>query len=105
MQVIEVDHLDTKTTQARLASFINMSRAAIKAYGFSVLVPDESTFGSKHDFLPPLGDSSPHKLFIVSGSIHVCGVEKVDAEFARSISRPHRLSLLPLPTSLPLAHP
>src|SRR5262249_4084671 len=39
MQVIEVDHLDTKTTQARLASFINMSRAAIKAYGFSVLVP------------------------------------------------------------------
>src|SRR5262245_11964750 len=91
VQLIEVDHLDTQTTQARLTSLMNMSRAAIKAYGFSVLVPDESTLGGKNDFPPPLGDSSPHELFIVPGSIHVCGVKKVDAEVPRSIDRGQRL--------------
>src|SRR5687768_8393855 len=59
MQVIEINYLNIQAAQTGLASFINMSRAAIQAEGVSVLVPDETTLGGQHHLRSPPGDRLP----------------------------------------------
>jgi hypothetical protein len=81
MKVVEVNHLNTETTQTRLASFINMSRVPVDVETHPLVVPEKPTLGSEHDVLPATRDSTSHKLFVMTSTVHVGGVKKVDAKF------------------------
>jgi hypothetical protein len=71
-----------------------VSRAPIDSGGSAVLVPDKTTFGGEHDLVTPPANGSPYELLVVSCSIYIRSIEKVDAKVERALDSRQRLSVV-----------
>jgi hypothetical protein len=92
--VIEIDSVDPKPHQARLAGVADIIRSTRHAEPLTVRAADIAELrGDHHGRSPPL-DGAAHQLLVASNAIHVGGVEEGDAEIDRTMDGGDRFGLI-----------
>src|SRR5262245_48877565 len=77
--VIEINHVNTQTLQARLARLSHVFRPTVHTVDLA-LAAHLTELGGKHDAIAQTLDGTPNNLLVVAPAIHVGGVEVVDTE-------------------------
>lgn len=76
--VVEVDHVDAEALQARLARLDDVVRPAVHAVG-PALALNLSELCRQHDAVAPAAKGAAQHFFVMASTIHIGGVEVVDA--------------------------
>ncbi len=99
--VIEIDYIDLQAGKRRLAGGLHVLRPAVDPA--LAALAHNAEFGGKEHFLPPSHDRFSDQLFVVSVTIHVGGIQKIDTEIQCS---PYgRDGLLVVPRPVEFRHP
>ena len=102
--VVEVDRLDSETTERRLAGRANVRGAAVDAEELAVRAADVPELGRQHDAFAPAGNRLPDEPLVCAPTVRVGGVEERDPELERPVDRRDRLALVRAAVELGHAH-
>src|SRR5207247_613824 len=87
------------------ASLANVRGASVDAANALVHgIARDATFGREHDLVTAIADRTPDQLFIDVRTVHVGGVEEVDADLDRAVDRRDRFVIVARPVELGHAH-
>jgi hypothetical protein len=79
VQLVQVDPVGPKPTQARLAGPADVAGADVHAAaGPALLVKDQAELGGDHDLVAHAGKGPAEHAFAVAAAVHVGGVEQAD---------------------------
>ena len=81
--VIKVDLVDAEPLQALVTAFADIFRPAIYANKLSLGPPDIAKLGGQNHLIATALDGAAHEVFVDSATVHVGGVEEVDAQIER----------------------
>src|ERR1039458_9118126 len=83
MLVIEVDLLDAETLQTCIATLADIFGPAVHTEKRTLCITDIPKLGRQNHLVSAALDRPTHEFFVVPASIHVGGVEEVDAKIER----------------------
>ncbi len=78
--IVEVDGLAAEALQALLTGFLHVLRPAADAQPLTVGSPPDAELRRHGHLVPTVREGLGEQLFVVSGAVHVGGVEVVDAK-------------------------
>jgi hypothetical protein len=89
----EIDHIDAKSFEARLARLLHVLGSPIHRVCLTVAA-DLTKFGRQHHLVSSSLDRPPDNVFIVAPAVHVGGIEVIDANVYGVVDQRLRLSIL-----------
>ena len=104
MLIVEINHLDAETAQARLAALPDVLGLAVDAAIAPVLAADVAELGGEDHLIAPAADGASDELLVAAHTVHVGRVEKRDAQIERALDRRHRLVFVLATVELRHAH-
>src|SRR5258708_25853890 len=91
MLIVEIDKLDSKAAQARLAALPDVLGLPVDAAIAPVLAADLAELGGEDHLVAPSSDGASDQLLVPAHAIYIGRVEKGDAQLERPLDRRHRL--------------
>src|SRR5687767_12156498 len=85
MLIIEVDDLDAEAAQTRLARLSNVVRPAVDAKKTSVARSHVPEFRCDDRAIASVAERPSHERLVRANTVHVRGVEEIDAELQRPV--------------------
>ena len=104
MLVVEVDRLDSESSQRRLAGGADVLGAAVDPEELTLLAAHVPELRRDYDLVATVGDRLADELLIRERAVHVGGVEERDPELERAVDRRDRLTLVSGSVELGHAH-
>ena len=87
MLIIEIDDIDPKPLEARLAGLDNVGGTAVDAIG-AARPPGLAEFARDHDIVAPALQGPAEQFLVLAPAIHVRTVEMIDPELDRPVEQP-----------------
>jgi hypothetical protein len=108
MDLVQGNAIEFQTSQAPIEGFDNPLGAAVFT-GFTLLIPADAELGGNHNVMPSWAKGSGKNFFRMTESIHIGGIEKVDAQIKRLVNRADRFLVIhpaiAVPPDCPAAEP
>ena len=103
MELVEVDRVDAKPAQARIAGTADVFGPPVVRARGRIGRPDDAELRREDDLVAVPGERFAEEQLVRADAVHVRGVEQGDAELERPVDRPHGLDLVG--RTVELGHP